>query len=304
MTSTRASYSFTGADRSLRGAETATAQDAAGRPGKGRGRTLCWLVPLLLLLTVSAVFHFTQADLVVCRLFYHGSEVGWPLHGAEPWRTIDRYSILPAWAIAVGGLVVAAASAFQRRMRAWRKAGLFLALTLAIGPGLIINLCMKDHWGRPRPAQTRHFGGQRDFLPVWQPGNCRGCSFPSGHASMGFYLMAPAFLLYRRRPRLALAFLLLGLTSGGLIGLGRIVQGRHFPSDVLWSAGFVYFTGLALYHLLGLARDAVSEPAAPGAGRRFEPAEAILSIDRARPPQPGVETPAPATEPVVYPDAA
>jgi len=54
--------------------------------------------------------------------------------------------------------------------------------------------------------------GEMDFLPVLATGeNLKGdCnSFPSGHASTGFYLMAPAFVLYRRRPGWAAAFLLL-----------------------------------------------------------------------------------------------
>ena len=58
--------------------------------------------------------------------------------------------------------------------------------------------------------------------------------------------MAPAFVCYRRRPWLAAAFVLLGLTAGTVIGLARIVAGGHFPSDVLWSGGIVYFTALAL----------------------------------------------------------
>ena len=58
--------------------------------------------------------------------------------------------------------------------------------------------------------------------------------------------MAPAFVFYRRRPWLAMAFLCLGLVAGITIGIARIVEGSHFASDVLWSGGFVYFTGLAL----------------------------------------------------------
>jgi membrane-associated PAP2 superfamily phosphatase len=63
---------------------------------------------------------------------------------------------------------------------------------------------------------------------------------------MGFYLMVPAFLCYRRRPGLAAGFLLLGLASGTVMGIARIVAGCHFPSDVLWAGGVVYFTALVL----------------------------------------------------------
>ena len=63
---------------------------------------------------------------------------------------------------------------------------------------------------------------------------------------MGFYFMAPAFVCWRRRPCLALAFLLLGLSGGAVIGLARMVSGSHFPSDVLWAGGIVYYTALTL----------------------------------------------------------
>jgi membrane-associated phospholipid phosphatase len=43
---------------------------------------------------------------------------------------------------------------------------------------------------------------------------------------------------------LALGFLLFGIFYGGIIGVARIVAGGHFPSDVLWAGGFVYFTAM------------------------------------------------------------
>jgi lipid A 4'-phosphatase len=133
---------------------------------------------------------------------------------------------------------------------------LFLALMLALGPGLLINGIFKPLWNRPRPYNTVPFGGENEFLPVLSiGGRPANFSFPSGHASMGFYLMAPAFVLYRRRPRWAACFLLIGLAAGTLMGLTRIVAGSHFASDVLWSAGVVYFTGLGLVPLFDFGRE-------------------------------------------------
>ena len=65
---------------------------------------------------------------------------------------------------------------------------------------------------------------------------------------MGFCLIAPAFLLRRRRPTWALTILIVGLTAGLLLGTSRVVQGKHFPSDVVWSAGMVYFTAVLLFY--------------------------------------------------------
>ena len=147
-----------------------------------------------------------------------------------------------------GGLVVWIASfLWPRKLECWRDEGLFYGLLLIIGPGILINSVLKPYWGRPRPNALVEFGGQREFLPVWVWGRGQDeSSFPSGHASMGFCLMAPAFVHYRRRPRLARCFLLLGLLSGCLMGLTRVVAGGHFPSDVLWAGGLIYFTALLI----------------------------------------------------------
>ncbi len=158
-----------------------------------------------------------------------------------------NWGVYPAWILGSGGLVVWIVSFAWTRLERWRDPGLFYALLLIVGPGLIVNELCKPYWSRPRPRATVEFGDSRPFVPVWQRGSGEeDSSFPSGHAAMGFYLMAPAFVCYRRRPWLAAAFLLLGLTCGSVMGLGRIVAGGHFPSDVLWSGGLVYFTALAL----------------------------------------------------------
>ncbi len=69
---------------------------------------------------------------------------------------------------------------------------------------------------------------------------------------MGFFLMTPFFIFRKRARRRAVAFLTLGIGCGLLIGLGRMIQGGHFASDVMWSGGFVYFCGLGLAYALRL----------------------------------------------------
>jgi lipid A 4'-phosphatase len=122
-----------------------------------------------------------------------------------------------------------------------RELGLFLGLLLLLGPGLLVNAVFKNHFGRPRPNETTLFGGNQPFQAVgaWRA-NGHGKSFPSGHASMGFYWLGLFVYLWNSRRKMAWSFGLLGLTHGMIMGLVRIGQGRHWPSDVLWSAGFVY----------------------------------------------------------------
>jgi membrane-associated PAP2 superfamily phosphatase len=40
-----------------------------------------------------------------------------------------------------------------------------------------------------------------------------------------------------------------------MMGYARISQGAHFLSDVLWSLGIVYLTGLALFYLMARQRE-------------------------------------------------
>ena len=67
---------------------------------------------------------------------------------------------------------------------------------------------------------------------------------------MGFYFVAPYFVLRKRAPQKGLLFLGTGLGYGLLMGFGRIAQGGHFASDIMWSAGFVYLSGLVLSWLI------------------------------------------------------
>jgi lipid A 4'-phosphatase len=235
-------------------------------------------IPLALLVSATIFFWVTDLDLQVSRPFYVSggsyleSNSHWPLRSAQPWKSLNDFGCYPALIIGAGGLLVFVISLLWSKLRSSRDAGLFLALMLALGPGLLINGIFKPYWGRPRPNDTIPFRGHQPFLPVGDIGISDGASFPSGHASMGFYLMAPGFLFYRRRPRLAAAFFILGLAGGTIMGLARIVAGSHFASDVLWSAGIVYFTGLALAALFRFGEDKPFELAkAPGASSGVSP---------------------------------
>jgi lipid A 4'-phosphatase len=68
----------------------------------------------------------------------------------------------------------------------------------------------------------------------------------SGHAAMGFFPMALAWVCRRQRRLWTAA----GLTIGGLVGLGRILQGGHFLSDVLMSAAVVWLVCECLARLM------------------------------------------------------
>ena len=125
---------------------------------------------------------------------------------------------------------------------------IYLLAALAIGPGLIVNVLLKDNWGRARPYDVIQFGGTSAFTPAFViSGECRNnCSFVSGHAAMGFYFIAFGFLCQRRR---SLFFLIAG-SYGAVVGLVRILQGGHFLSDVVFAFFIIYAVSAVLYWIM------------------------------------------------------
>ena len=208
-------------------------------------------VPLSILLGLTILFWFTDLDIAIQSLLYSPAEEEWIWGHSQPWQFLYSFGVLPAVSIAVLALVVFLAGYGLPKIKKHRKKALFLVLLMALGPGLTVNLIFKDHWGRPRPREVKQFGDIEPFLPVWYKGNAeQGNSFPSGHAAMGFYVLAPFFILRRRHKGWAIAFLATGVGYGLLMGLGRMIQGGHFASDVLWSGGFIYIGGLILDRII------------------------------------------------------
>lgn len=191
---------------------------------------------------------FPQIDLAISGWFYD-PQAGFWLKDQPLVRFV--YSLVP-WVTrtVVIGLVLfllAGWTIYRRRIyfRQRRRTALYLLLVMAIGPGILVNTVFKDHWGRARPSQVVEFGGARHFTrPAVPSDQCeKNCSFVSGHASVGFYFLALAFVLPRRRA----LWLALGTTFGLGVGLVRIVQGGHFFSDVIFCGIIVYLTARALH---------------------------------------------------------
>jgi len=82
---------------------------------------------------------------------------------------------------------------------------------------------------------------------------------------MGFYWMCLGVFYWERSCRLGWGFLLFGIAYGCLMGLGRISQGGHWLSDILWAGGFVYLTAWILYRTLRLSPAYSPEPTASDA---------------------------------------
>jgi lipid A 4'-phosphatase len=158
----------------------------------------------------------------------------WVQYTREAARLLITLLVLPAFLAVLGKLILP-----QRRMLIEGRAALFLIATLALGPGALTNLILKDHWGRARPIDVQQFGGDERFTPWWDwRGDCpNNCSFIAGEPSGAFWTLAPAALAPPELLPLAYgAALAFGIGTGAL----RMAAGAHFFSDVVFAGVLMY----------------------------------------------------------------
>lgn len=208
-------------------------------------RTSTALLAVLLgaVLGTVACWALVHADLAVSAHYYRPG-VGFYLDH-EPWVQAVYRGVPRLVAVAASGLLLALLLAWIVRTPYWRAQRgplAYLLLTLALGPGLIVNVVLKDHWGRPRPVQITQFGGHEHYVAPTIPSAQHGHSFPSAHAAAAFYLMSFGWAVPRRR-RL---WWTLGLLAGAGVGYVRIVQGAHFLSDIIFAGLVVWLTAALL----------------------------------------------------------
>ncbi|WP_417070654.1 phosphatase PAP2 family protein [Niveibacterium terrae] len=188
---------------------------------------------------------FPQIDLAAARAFFVPGS-GFPL-GETAFAQGIYWLVWGGARLAIAAFLLlwlaslAAKSGWLRARRRWFG---FMLLAIVIGPGMIVDVGLKNHWGRARPEQIRDFGGAQTFTVALRPASecARNCSFVSGHVSgvaalMSFgWLAAPA----RRRRWLAAS-----IAASLLVGVVRIAQGGHFLSDVVF-AWYAVWIGNAL----------------------------------------------------------
>jgi membrane-associated phospholipid phosphatase len=140
---------------------------------------------------------------------------------------------------------------FKERFRKYRIYAIFIFLTVSLGPGLLVNGVLKPNWGRPRPRVVTELGGLQEYREFYKPAmGLPGQSFPCGHCSVGFSY-ALFWLIFRRRNKwVATSFLLSAIIIGSLMGIGRMADGGHFLSDVVWAALISWFTSFILYYFV------------------------------------------------------
>lgn len=228
------------------------------------------IVALIIAAAVGLAFGlYPQLDLAIAAQFYpvvdsHNNHFAWRL--SQPMSSardiglwIGTVLVAPAVVATLVKLILP-----RRKMFVSGSAALFLMATLALGPGLLANVLLKDHWGRPRPIDVTQFGGEQHFVAWWNPrGDCPGnCAFVSGDVSGAFWTLAPAALAPPQWRALAYgAALALGVGMAAI----RMMAGAHFFTDTVFAGIFTFMIIWIVHGLIyrwprtRLAPDAVEK---------------------------------------------
>ncbi len=202
-----------------------------------------WLFPLLAVVLYTP--YSAAWDLSVSSYFFHEDHF-------TP-STLDQYIYkvgeLPGLALGALSIIVWCGSYVLERWRRWRMPAAAIALAFILGPGLLVNVVLKDHWGRPRPRQIEQFGGKEAFQPFYKPSFIESDdnhkSFPSGHVTMGFFFLVLALVARREGyDTLCWGSVIFAVGLGVLLAMTRIAQGGHFLSDTILAAVLMWFVAL------------------------------------------------------------
>src|SRR6478672_6889177 len=213
------------------------------------------IVALIIAAAVGLAFGlFPQLDLAIAAQFYpvvdvHNNHFAWRL--SQPMSSARDIGLLIGTVLVAPAVVATLVKLIwpRRKMFVSGSAAQFLMATLALGPGLLANVLLKDHWGRPRPIDVTQFKGDQHFVAWWDPrGSCPGnCAFVSGDVAGAFWTVAPAALT--PPPWRAVAY-------GAALALGtgmaaiRVMAGGHFPSDVIFAGVFTFLIIWFAYALI------------------------------------------------------
>jgi lipid A 4'-phosphatase len=201
---------------------------------------------LVIALAVAAVVGLVfgiwpDLDLKLAALFYDPARHGfWRSHDPTYLRLRDASTWLVA--LVAAPAVVALLLKLLRPRRPLVVPGraiVLMLLTLALAPGVLANLLLKEHWDRPRPIDVAEFGGAEHFRPWWDPrGDCpKNCSFIAGEPSGAFWTLSAAAVV--PPPWRAFAYGA-ALAFGAAVGVLRMAAGAHFFSDVVFAGVFTF----------------------------------------------------------------
>ena len=173
-------------------------------------------------------------DVFLSGLFYYG-DAQFLLQGQDILSIVFRDILLPLLVVyifilpIIGIFIPIHQIYFGHRFRFKELA--FILISGISTLILVVNVLLKNMWGRIRPNDILQFGGNDIFTPWYKFGNScvSNCSFVSGDASVGFALMVFYFITKKN------IYIYLSVLLGVSLGFIRIIEGGHFLSDIIFS---------------------------------------------------------------------
>lgn len=226
-------------------------------------------IALTVAVVVGGVFAIhPQFDLDLAALFYNPATHRFAASGVWVEYVRDAASLLIALIVAPAVFAVIGKVVLpSRRMLIAGRAALFLIVTLVLGPGVLANGILKEHWARMRPEDVAQLGGHERFTAWWDPrGQCPdNCSFIAGEPSGAFWTLAPAALAPPQWRVLAYGGT---IAFGAAVGVLRMAGGAHFFTDIVFAGVLTFLVVWTAHGLIyrwrptRLTDEAVEQPLA------------------------------------------
>ena len=204
----------------------------------------------VLFLVISCVFITSgpSIDLYISGLFYYGASQ-FALQSFDLTSILFRDILLPLILIYI--LIIPIIGRFAKIDKIFFnykfsiKEIFLLWGSQIVGVLILVNLILKNLWGRARPNDVLQLGGKETFSPWYEITDACGsnCSFVSGDASVGFSIII-LYLITKK-----IIFLYASVVAGFVFGLIRIMAGGHFLSDIFFAGIFIVILNITLFEL-------------------------------------------------------
>ncbi len=204
----------------------------------------------ILFLVISCVFITSgpSIDLYISGLFYYGASQ-FALQSFDLTSILFRDILLPLILIYI--LIIPIIGRFAKIDKIFFnykfsiKEIFLLWGSQIVGVLILVNLILKNLWGRARPNDVLQLGGNETFSPWYEITDACGsnCSFVSGDASVGFSIII-LYLITKK-----IIFLYASVVAGFVFGLIRIMAGGHFLSDIFFAGIFIVILNIILFEL-------------------------------------------------------
>ena len=155
-------------------------------------------------------------------------------------RFIWLWGTTPSGVLYVAALAVIMVPRLRKNTSDLVRVAAVTLLVMALLHPLFITTSIKLLWGRQRFVELG--GDWSRFTLFYVPGRpLAGESFPSGHVATAFVCSPLVFLLAREGRRLAAALLcFITIAWGVTVAYGRILNGAHYLTDTIFSAGLSF----------------------------------------------------------------